>query len=539
MGDLCMGELKGLGIEADDDSVMLNAAPPLLVEEALAHHEGNLSETGALCVLTGKYTGRSPHDRFIVDRPSIHDAIAWGKVNVPISEDGYEKVKTKVKAYLSEQPKLYVEHVLAGADRTYSRKISVVCELASQALFVHDLFVNVTPEEAAAFGVPDFTVLAAPGCKVDPAECGTNSEAAVIIDFEERMIVIAGTSYTGEIKKAVFSVMNYLLVVEDGVLPMHCSANMDPETHDTAVFFGLSGTGKTTLSADPGRRLIGDDEHGWADGGVFNFEGGCYAKTIRITPETEPEIYDAIRFGSVMENVAVDPATRKPDYFDDSITENGRVGYDISYIDNSVPDGKGGVPSAVIFLTADAFGVLPPVSRLSREAAMYHFEAGFTAKVAGTERGIKEPQPTFSTLFGEPFMPLDPGIYARMLGERIDRHGTRVYLVNTGWTGGPYGIGSRIKLAYTRAMVTAVLTGEIDKAGYRHDDLFNLDVPVSVPGVPDATLDPRSTWEDVLAYDEQARRLAGMFEDNCRKKYPNMPKEIRDAGPHVSEPTAG
>jgi phosphoenolpyruvate carboxykinase (ATP) len=528
-----MSYLTELGLGGEDRSVLTNAVPPILIERALSNGEGILSDTGALCVLTGKYTGRSPHDRFIVDTPAVHDRIAWGPVNMPISDENYQKIKAQAESYLASRDELYVEEVFAGADRAHGRKIRIVCELASQALFCNDLFVNPTAEEVSDFDKVDFTVLAAPGCTVDPAECGTNSEAAVLLDFDERMIVVCGTSYAGEIKKSVFTVMNYLLVVEDGVLPMHCSANMDPETHDTAVFFGLSGTGKTTLSADENRRLIGDDEHGWSDDGVFNFEGGCYAKTIRITPETEPQIYGAIRFGAMAENVVIDPVTRKPDYFDGSITENGRVGYDISYIDNSVPDGRGGIPTAVIFLTCDSFGVLPPVSKLGRNAAMYQFIAGFTSKVAGTERGIDEPQPTFSTLFGEPFMPLSPDVYAKMLGDRIDRYGTNVYLVNTGWTGGPYGVGERMKLRYTREMVTAVLNGSIEKADFRHDDTFNVDIPSEVPNVPSEILDPRSTWENKDAYDKQANKVAAMFEANCAKKYPDLDPAIRDAGPHA------
>ena len=409
----------------------------------------------------------------------------------------------------------------------------VVNELASQNLFIHQLLIRPTAEELENYGASDFTIVAAPGFTCDPAVDGTNSEAAIIVNFQDKMVLIAGSKYSGEIKKSVFSVMNYLMPVEDNVLPMHCSANMDPETHETAVFFGLSGTGKTTLSADPGRKLIGDDEHGWSDNGVFNFEGGCYAKCINLDPKNEPEIYNAIRFGSEVENVVLDPETRKPDYDDDSITENTRVGYPITYIDNAQIPGEGGIPKVVIFLTADAFGVLPPISRLDENAAMYHFVTGFTSKLAGTERGIKEPQPTFSTLFGEPFMPLDPSVYAEMLGERIKKYNTKVYLVNTGWTGGPYGVGSRMKLSYTRAMVTAALNGELEKAEYKHDDVFNVDVPQSCPGAPAEIMNPRDTWADKAAYDEAAAKLAKMFKDNFDKKYPNMPEEIKNAGPRA------
>ena len=357
-----------------------------------------------------------------------------------------------------------------------------------------------------------------------------NSEAAIMIDYEAKLVVIAGSQYAGEIKKSVFSVMNYLMPKED-VLPMHCSANMDPETGDTAVFFGLSGTGKTTLSADPNRKLIGDDEHGWSEHGIFNFEGGCYAKTINLDPEGEPEIYGAIRFGALMENVVLDPETRTPDFNDGSLTENTRVGYPVDFISNAAIPGVGDVPKVIIFLTADAFGVLPPISRLDENAAMYHFVTGFTSKLAGTERGVTEPQPTFSTCFGAPFMPMDPSVYAEMLGEKIEKYNTKVYLVNTGWSGGPYGVGSRMKLKFTRAMITAALNGTLENAEFKHDEVFNVDVPQSCPDVPDEIMNPRDTWEDKAAYDESAKKLAKMFADNFAKKYPNMPKHIVDAGP--------
>lgn len=351
-----------------------------------------------------------------------------------------------------------------------------------------------------------------------------------MIDYEEKLVIICGSQYSGEIKKSVFSVMNFLMPKED-VLPMHCSANMDPETHETAVFFGLSGTGKITLSADPARKLIGDDEHGWSDRGIFNFEGGCFAKCIHLTEENEPEIYHAIKFGTLVENVVMDEKTREFDFDDDSLTENTRAGYPVDYISNAEIPGVGGIPKVVIFLTADAFGVLPPIARLDENAAMYHFVTGFTSKLAGTERGVTEPQPTFSTLFGEPFMSMDPSVYANMLGERIEKYKTKVYLVNTGWTGGPYGTGSRMKLKYTRAMVTAALNGTLESAEYRHDPRFNLDIPQSCPDVPDEIMNPRDTWEDPAAYDAQAEKLAEMFRDNFAKKYPDMPEPIVSAGP--------
>ena len=521
--------IEKLGI-TNPKAVYRNLTPAALTEKALEHKEGILMDTGALVVTTGKYTGRSPKDKFIVDTDGIHDKIAWGSVNVPISRDVYQAIRKELVEYFTDRD-VYIFDGFAGADPQCRRKFRIVNELASENMFIHQLLIRPTVDELADFGDADFTLIAAPGYKCDPAKFGINSEAAIIIDYEAKEVIIAGSQYAGEIKKSVFSVMNYLMPVEEGVLPMHCSANMDPETHDTAVFFGLSGTGKTTLSADPNRKLIGDDEHGWSDHGIFNFEGGCYAKCIGLKEENEPEIYNAIKFGSLVENVVVDPDTRKPDYMDGSITENTRVGYPIDYIDNAQIPGEGGIPKVVIFLTADAFGVLPPIARLEENAAMYHFVTGFTSKLAGTERGITEPQPTFSTLFGAPFMPLDPSVYANMLGEKIEKYGTRVYLVNTGWTGGPYGVGSRMKLKYTRAMITAALNGTLDDVEYVHNDVFNVDVPQSCPNVPAEILNPKDTWQDKAAYDAQANKLAGMFEENFSKKYPNMPKNIAEAGP--------
>jgi phosphoenolpyruvate carboxykinase (ATP) len=393
-------------------------------------------------------------------------------------------------------------------------------------------------ERIDAYGFADFVVMCAPNLKHNAEELNIHSEACVLINFQEHVIIVAGTGYCGEIKKAVFSTMNYLMPVQEGVLPMHASCNIDPRDNTTAVFFGLSGTGKTTLSADPRRSLVGDDEHGWSDQGVFNFEGGCYAKAIRISPETEPEIFDAIRFGAVCENVVLDPETRVADYYDESLTENTRTAYPIEHITNAQTAGFGGIPNVVIFLTADAFGVLPPISRLTTEGAMYQFVSGFTSKVAGTERGITEPQPTFSTLFGEPFMPLNPLHYADMFGKRMEETGTRVYLINTGWTGGPYGVGERISLTYTRLMVTAALSGALEKQRglrpkYRHDNVFNLEVPLMIPGIPEKILDPRKTWSDPTAYDAQAAKLAAMFVDNQRRRFPDMDPKVIAAGPQA------
>ena len=520
--------IEKLGITAPK-AVYRNLCPADLTERAIISGEGKLTDTGALSVMTGKYTGRSPKDKFIVDSEGVHDKIAWGSVNMPIKREVFEAIRKEMVEYLNGRD-VYLFDGFAGADPKCQRKFRIVNEMPSQNLFIHQLLIRPTKEELENFGEADFTIIVAPGYKCDPAKFGINSEAAIIIDYEAKQAIIAGSQYSGEIKKSVFSIMNYLMPVEENVLPMHCSANMDPETHETAVFFGLSGTGKTTLSADPNRKLIGDDEHGWSDHGIFNFEGGCYAKCIDLEEEKEPEIYHAIKFGSLVENVIIDE-DRHPDYHDGSVTENTRVGYPIDYIDNAQIPGEGGIPKVVIFLTADAFGVLPPISKLSQDAAMYHFVTGFTSKLAGTERGITEPQPTFSTLFGEPFMPLDASVYANMLGERIEKYGTKVYLVNTGWTGGPYGVGSRMKLSYTRAMVTAALNGELEKAEYKHDEVFNVEIPQSCPGVPAEILNPKNTWADKAAYDAQAKKLAGMFAENFAKKYPNMPKNIAEAGP--------
>ncbi|MCR4661222.1 MAG: phosphoenolpyruvate carboxykinase (ATP) [Clostridia bacterium] len=520
--------LEKLGI-INAKAVYRNLYPAELTERAIARGEGKLSDTGALVVLTGKYTGRSAKDKFIVDTPAVHNDIAWGKVNFAITKEKFEAIKSKVIAYLQNK-EIFLFDGFAGADPKYTKKFRIVNELASQNLFIRNLLIRPTKEELDNYGEPFFTVIAAPGFKCIPEIDGTRSEAAILLDYEAHLAIICGSQYAGEIKKTVFSTMNYFLPKE-GVLPMHSSANMDPVTKETAVFFGLSGTGKTTLSADPNRMLIGDDEHGWSDNGIFNIEGGCYAKCIHLSAEGEPEIFNAIKFGSLVENVVIDDETRAPDYDDNTYAENTRVGYPIEYIPNAAIPGVGGIPKVVIFLTADSFGVLPPIARLSKEAAMYQFVTGFTSKVAGTEIGIKEPVPTFSTLFGEPFMPLDAQVYANMLGEKIEKYNTKVYLVNTGWTGGPYGVGSRMKLKYTRAMVTAALNGDFDNVEYVHDDRFNLEIPQSCPNVPSEILNPKSTWADKDAYDAQAKKLAGMFVKNFAEKYPNMDKKIVNAGP--------
>ena len=512
--------------------VYKNLSPACLVEEAIKRNEGMLTETGALLIKTGKYTGRSPKDKYIVDSEGVHDKIAWGSVNVPTTREKFEIIRDQIIEFLKDKG-IFVFDGFAGADTRHRRKFRIINELACQNLFIHQLLVRPDENELKNFGEPDWTILVAPGLKLDYQKLGINSEAAIMIDYEKTTAIIAGSAYSGEIKKSVFSIMNYIMPVEDNILPMHCSSNMDPENHETAVFFGLSGTGKTTLSADPNRKLIGDDEHGWSDDGVFNFEGGCYAKCIDLKEENEPEIFHAIKFGALVENVVMDENTRKCDYSDGSITENTRVGYPVEFISNSQIPGVGGIPKVVIFLTADAFGVLPPISRLDKDAAMYHFVTGFTSKLAGTERGVTEPQPTFSTLFGEPFMPLPAEKYAEMLGERLDKYNTKVYLVNTGWTGGPYGVGSRMKLKYTRSMVTACLDGSIEQSEFKHYQIFNVDIPKKIADCPDEILNPKDTWADKNAYDEQAKKLAKMFKDNFDKKYPNMPAEIKNAGPRT------
>ena len=514
-----------LGI-AGDGVVYRNLPVPELVMMALERGEGVLSDTGALSVETGKYTGRSPKDKFIVDTPAVHDEIAWGKVNVPISREKFELIKGKMLAYL-QNLELFVFDGFAGADPKYTRSFRIVNELASQNLFIHQLLIRPSEEDLENYK-PDYTIYVAPGFKCIPEIDGVHSEAAIIIDYEAHEVIIAGSQYAGEIKKSVFSVMNYELP-KAGILSMHCSANIG-EKGDTAVFFGLSGTGKTTLSASPDRSLIGDDEHGWTDEGVFNIEGGCYAKCIGLEQEKEPEIYGAIRFGSVMENVILDEAGH-PDYFDGSLTENTRVSYPVDYIPSAAIPGVGGLPKTVIFLTADAFGVLPPISRLDKDAAMYHFVSGYTSKLAGTERGIKEPVTTFSTLFGEPFFPRPASVYAQMLGEKLDETGAQVFLVNTGWFGGKAGTVPRMKLKYTRAMVTAAIAGALNDVEYTRDPIFNLNIPKTCPNVPDEMLDPRAAWPDKDAYDAAARELAAAFQANFAKKYPDMPENIVKAGP--------
>jgi phosphoenolpyruvate carboxykinase (ATP) len=519
--------LEELGLEPSSD-VHRNLSAPALVEHAIRRGEGSLVRSGALATTTGAHTGRSPDAKFTVDEPEVHDEIWWGEVNKPVSPEAFERLRRKVSEYLSDQ-ELFVFDGFAGADPAYRLSVRVVTEKAWHNLFARQLFLRPDRSELNAHE-PEFTILHAPDLQADPETDGTGSTAFVLVSLSHGLILIGGTHYAGEIKKSIFGVMNWRMPRRD-VLPMHCSANVG-EDGGTALFFGLSGTGKTTLSADPERRLIGDDEHGWSQDGVFNFEGGCYAKCIKLSQKKEPEIWAAIRFGSVVENVVFDEATRVVDYDDDSITENTRAGYPVHFIPGAVIPGVGGHPRTILFLTADAFGVLPPISRLSRDQAMYHFISGYTAKVAGTEAGVTEPKATFSACFGAPFLPLPPTRYAQMLGERIDRHDAAVWLVNTGWTGGPYGVGKRMDLKHTRAMVGAALAGELDGASFTPHAVFGVEVPDHVPEVPDEVLDPRATWEDGEAYDAKARQLAELFRRNF-EKFGHVGSEIAQAGPRI------
>ena len=520
--------LEALGM-INPSAVYRNLTPAQLTEHALRRGEGTLSNTGALVVKTGKYTGRSAQDKFIVDTPAVHDEIAWGSVNRPISKEIYDAIFAKVKAYFQNK-EIYIFDGFAGADPKYTKGFRIINELASQNLFIHQLLIRPNQEQLKDFKA-DFTIIAAPGFKCIPEIDKTRSEAVILVNYEEHMVIIAGSQYAGEIKKSVFSVMNYVLP-KMGVFPMHCSANIGKDG-DSAVFFGLSGTGKTTLSADPNRSLIGDDEHGWADDSVFNFEGGCYAKCIDLSAEGEPEIYNAIKFGALVENVVMNPDTREFDFHDDTLAVNTRVGYPIDYIPNAELSGRSkNVPKTVIFLTADAYGVMPPISKLNREQAMYYFVSGFTSKVAGTEIGIEEPVPTFSTCFGAPFLPLDPSVYAKMLAEKVEHSGANVYLVNTGWNGvhDENGKQKRMSLKYTRAMVTAALNGDIEKGEFFTDKTFGVQVPKEIAGVPSEILDPVNTWEDKAEYHKRCEMLAKSFAENF-KQYTHMSADVAAAGP--------
>jgi phosphoenolpyruvate carboxykinase (ATP) len=520
--------LEYLGLNENEDHYW-NLIPAELYEHAIRNKEANLTNDYAIRILTGKHTGRSPDDRFIVDHSPETDDIDWGKFNHPISLDVFDRLHKKMVAYLQDK-QLYIKDLFAGADPAYRLNVRVISEAAYHALFAHNMFIRPNHKQLKEHE-PEFSVLAAPNFKADPESDGTRSEAFILCSFERKLILIGGTLYSGEVKKGIFSVLNYLLP-KINVMPMHCSANMD-ESGSTAVFFGLSGTGKTTLSSDTKRILIGDDEHGWSDDGIFNFEGGCYAKTIDLDAEHEPLIYDATKMpGTILENVVLNEE-REPDFFDDTFTQNTRCAYPIHYIPNTSRTGTGGHPENIFFLTADAFGVLPPISKLTPEQAMYHFISGYTAKVAGTEKGVTEPKATFSACFGAPFMPLHPTVYAELLAEKINKHNVQVWMVNTGWTGGPYGIGSRIKLRYTRRMLHEALEGNLNSVDYQEEPVFGLNIPASVGGVPEEILIPRNTWEDKGAYDDKAARLARMFSENFSEFQKSASKDLAAAGPRV------
>ena len=519
-------ELEKLGI-INPKNVFHNLSIAELVEHSLAKGEGNLSETGALVVNTGKYTGRSPNDKFIVKDEITESQIDWGKVNQPMSKSNFNDIHKRIVAYLQNHD-LYVFDGYIGADPIYRKNIRVINEKASQNLFINQMLIQPDPKDLPGFE-PEYTIIAAPGFQCIPEMDNVNSEAAILLDYTNKLGLIAGSHYAGEIKKSVFSIMNYILP-KDGVFPMHCSANMGSDG-DTALFFGLSGTGKTTLSADPNRKLIGDDEHGWSETGIFNFEGGCYAKCIKLSVKNEPQIWNAMKFGALLENVVMDPDTRKLDFDDETLTENTRACYPIDFIPNAQIPGIGSTPTVVVFLTADAFGVMPPVAKLTREQAMFYFISGYTARLAGTERGITEPQATFSTCFGAPFLPFPAIVYANLLAKYMEESDASVYLVNTGWVGGPAGNGGeRISIKDTRSIITAIINKELSTVKYEQDPIFNLHIPVACPGVASEILNPQNMWNDKGAYAADARNLANMFQNNF-KKY-DVPKEIVDAGPN-------
>jgi len=526
-GDRKVG-LDAVGI-TKSGKTFWNVGTAGLYEEAIRRGEGTLSADGALVCSTGKYTGRSPNDKFVVKEASSEKNIDWGKVNKPLEPAKFDALHTRMMAYLADK-ELFVLDAYAGADPTFRLPVRIVTEMAWHNLFVRNMFIPETDAARQLAHEPQFTVIDIPSFKADPAVDGTASDTFICLSFDRKMILVGGTQYAGEMKKSIFTVMNYLLPLRD-TMPMHCSANVGKDG-DVALFFGLSGTGKTTLSSDENRSLIGDDEHGWSANGVFNFEGGCYAKTIKLSAEAEPQIYATTRrFGTVLENVVMDPNTRVVDFDDSSKTENTRCSYPLTFIDNSVPSGMAGHPKTVIMLTADAFGVLPPIARLSPDAAQYHFLSGYTAKVAGTERGVSEPTPVFSTCFGAPFMVWDPNVYAKLLAQYLAKHKASVWLVNTGWTGGPYGTGKRMKIAYTRAMITAALSGKLDNVTFDLDPVLNLDVPTSCPDVPNEVLKPKSTWADQAAYDAQAKKLAKMFVDNFARFEATASPAVKAAGP--------
>jgi len=522
-----MVDLSHVGL-SNIEFVHHNLATGALYEEAVTRNEGHVGHLGPLVVSTGKYTGRSADDKFVVEEPSSIDDIWWGDVNRPFGQREFDLVLFGLQSYLQGR-EVFVQDAYAGADPAYRIKVRVITETAWHNLFARNMFIREFDPEVLASFEPDWTVIHCPGYQADPEHQKTRSEAFILLNIALRLVIIGGTSYAGEIKKSVFTVMNYLLPQHD-VLPLHSSANVGAGG-DTAIFFGLSGTGKTTLSTVGDRALIGDDEHGWSNEGVFNFEGGCYAKMIRLSDESEPEIYQTTRrFGTILENVTMDPRTRRVDLHD-ARTENTRGSYPVTHLDNVVRDGMGGHPRVILMLAADAFGILPPIARLTPEQAQYHFISGYTAKVAGTERGITEPKATFSACFGAPFMPLHPAVYAELLARRMAEHDVTAYLVNTGWTGGPHGVGERFRIAHSRAVVTAAIDGALDDASYRVDPVFGFEVPTAVSGIPSGLLDPRGTWSDPAEYDTKAAELAGLFAANFEQFAGRVPPEVAAAGP--------
>ena len=523
-------DLKSIGLERVSDAFW-NLEPAELVEHILMNGQGELADSGAIAIDTGEFTGRSPKDKFCVKDAKTENTVWWGDVNFPISQENFDRLHDKIRVYLQGR-EVWVKDAYACADPTYKLNLRVVAEQPASAMFAGNMFLRPTKRELENFE-PEWHIICAPGFRAEGPKDGIRQHNFAAIDFSRKMILIGGTGYTGEIKKGIFTVLNYVLPQERDVLSMHCSANIGAEG-DTAVFFGLSGTGKTTLSADPDRKLIGDDEHGWSDTGVFNFEGGCYAKCIDLTQEKEPQIWDAIKFGSILENIEFKEDTTEVDFASAKRTENTRVSYPIDHIDNIAVPSIGSHPKNIFFLTCDAYGVLPPISKLSPGQAMYHFISGYTAKVAGTEAGVTEPQSTFSACFGKAFLPLHPTKYADMLGEKMKKHNVRIWLVNTGWSGGAYGTGERMKLKYTRAMIGAALRGELDKAEYREHPVFGMAMPVSCPNVPAEILDPRSTWKDKGAYDATADKLAKQFNDNFNKYKEGASAEILAAAPKVA-----
>jgi phosphoenolpyruvate carboxykinase (ATP) len=519
---------RGIGLEEHGitNANLIYWTPPtaVLYEQIIKRGEGLVSHLGALAVKTGHYTGRAANEKFIVDNQTSHEHVAWDKVNKPFRPEKFDELYKRMLAYMHGRD-LFVQDCFAGADKEHRLPIRVITEKAWHSLFARNMFIRATPKELENHS-PRFALIDMPDFHSIPSLDGTNSEAFIIINLARKLILIGGTSYAGEIKKAIFTILNFILPIEEKVLSMHCSANLGPKG-DPAIFFGLSGTGKTTLSADPNRALIGDDEHGWDDKGLFNFEGGCYAKIIRLSKESEPEIFATTRkFGTILENVAINTRTRRVDLNDESFTENTRASYPLTHIPNIVPSGTAAHPANIIMLTCDAYGVLPPIAHLSKEQAMFHFLSGYTARVAGTEAGVKEPSATFSTCFGGPFMALNPTVYGELLREKISHHNVSCWLVNTGWNGGPYGIGERIKICYSRALVNAALDGTLLAGNFEQDAFFGLAIPTSCPGVPSEILNPRNTWADAAMYDDAARKLVAMFKNNFTNYHGHIAPEV-------------